>query len=120
MVREYFGDDGAGETLRLYLDTLKGDIADLAATIKARDATDAAIRAHRIRGAAKYVGAATLEDVSAALERACGPGDWPTIEAEMTRLLSASVEVEAEVARALAAIGDADRDDSKLKRAARG
>jgi CheY-like chemotaxis protein/HPt (histidine-containing phosphotransfer) domain-containing protein len=117
MVREYFGEESAAETLRFYLDTLKGDTAELSAAIKAMDATNAEIRAHRIKGAAKYIGAARLETVSASLERACGPGDWPTVDAEMARLLAACRELEVEINRALRSMGDARAEEPARKRA---
>lgn len=106
LVKEYFGEDNAGETLRFYLDTLKDDVAELSVAIKAMDAEAAQIRAHRIKGAAKYVGATRIETVSATLERACGPGDWPTVDADMARLLAACLELEAEIARVLRSIVD--------------
>ena len=74
------GDDAiAGEVMRDFLDATAQDLHDLA---HARDHVDAAAltrQAHKIKGAARIVGAVELAEAAAELETAGPEGDWSVL-----------------------------------------
>ena len=74
------GDAGATrELLADYLQTTDADLAELRAAQAAGDLARVARQAHKIKGAARLVGAHPLADAAASLETAAKDEDWPQL-----------------------------------------
>jgi PAS domain S-box-containing protein len=94
------GDDAQAiaETLRDFVASTERDLAALEVAHDAHDAASVAHEAHRIKGAARIVGATRLAESCAALEAAGRAVDWPAIDAGMAPLREAAAAVAALVA----------------------
>ena len=93
MVDELTGGD-AGETRALledFLASTEDDVEGLRAAREAGDTDQVARQAHKIKGAAKLVGALELAHAAAELELAAKAADWPQLLP-----LSADVQTAAE------------------------
>ena len=81
VLKDMFGDDEA--TFREILQDFAGPARDMAADIKAGfDASDAAAvgaAAHKLKSAARSIGANALADLSETLEKSGKSGDWTTV-----------------------------------------
>ena len=74
------GDAGATrELLADYLQTTDADLAELRAAQAAGDLARVSRQAHKIKGAARLVGAHPLADAAASLETAAKDEDWPQL-----------------------------------------
>jgi signal transduction histidine kinase/CheY-like chemotaxis protein/HPt (histidine-containing phosphotransfer) domain-containing protein len=107
IVQEFCGDDTEiiNDNLRAFVQSLDEDLAALADAIATDDGELAKITAHRIKGAARMVGATRLADCCDAIERAAGSRDWSEVVAKMPDLgIEASI-VRQEIARLTGAVG---------------
>jgi CheY-like chemotaxis protein/HPt (histidine-containing phosphotransfer) domain-containing protein len=95
VLAEYCGDDpvAIGESLKLFVDTMKTDLKRLSAAIAQNNAEEAQLFAHRMKGAARIVGGYRLATCSEAVELSAGARDWPAIERDMPRLLEATAQI---------------------------
>ncbi len=91
MLRECFGDDEAGitENLLAFLTELETDMEKLAAAVGRRDDAEIRHTAHRIKGAARFLGGYQLASASEALEEAATNMAWPQIDARWPVLVLA-------------------------------
>ena len=78
------------------------DVVNLARNVADREGVGARETAHRIRGAARLMGALALAALAGRIEKSAAAGDWPAITATMT-------ELEAERARVNAFLGSMER-----------
>ena len=75
------GDEAMAATFLVdFLDSTASDVEGLGALVAARDAEGIRRDAHRIKGAARMVGATTLAEAAAAVESAGKAMDWAGIE----------------------------------------
>jgi HPt (histidine-containing phosphotransfer) domain-containing protein len=99
------GSDAA--TLRVVLDDFFASVGDdvraLDAAIVSQDLSALTRHAHRIKGAARLVGATTLANVASELEAAGQAGSWGPVGALQTRLQSAMAALREQVEGMLSA-----------------
>lgn len=81
------------KNLVLFVEGLKADMDALSAAIARKDNTEARLVAHRMKGAARFVGSAKIATINEAIEFAADESDWSTIDREWARLLSTSGEL---------------------------
>jgi CheY-like chemotaxis protein/HPt (histidine-containing phosphotransfer) domain-containing protein len=100
-LRSQFGEDSRAldETLSLFVATVRADLADMATAFDRRDAEAVESLAHRITGAARYLGAARLDSLCQALEAQAKAGVWAEMDLNLTRLTAAATEIEGEIGR---------------------
>ena len=96
VLAEYCGGDPSaiGESLKLFVDTLKIDRERLSAAIARNNVDDTQLFAHRMKGAARIVGGYRLATCGEAVERAALARDWGAVEHAMPRLLAATLEID--------------------------
>ena len=92
MLAECCGDDPAAmrSSLRLYIDTLERDLVRLTAAVEAGDFDQTQLFAHRIKGAARIVGAYPLAADSEAVEQAALAHDPAGLAIGLPRILAAA------------------------------
>lgn len=86
-----------GELLGLYLSTTQTLLAELAQCAQAEEATRLAAKAHEIKGASAYVGAAEMQTLAARVEQAARAGDWQGVREGIEDLEAAFIRVWAQV-----------------------
>ncbi len=88
-----------GTALRLFVTTTRTDLAHLGAAIDAQDAALTNTGAHRIKGAARIIGATGISHHAQTIETAAlDPVDWLVITAALPGLATAFAAVEAYIA----------------------
>jgi PAS domain S-box-containing protein len=96
LLSEYCGDDPEAmrETLGLYVESLKSDLASLLAAIGRKDAEGAEMYAHRIKGAARAVGGQAIVEYSERAEHAAHARSWSTMDLLVVPLGEAVEEID--------------------------
>jgi two-component system, sensor histidine kinase and response regulator len=81
-IKDVFGDDDATfkEILRSFVDPSRSIISEITAACESRTAAGVKGAAHKLKSAARSIGADSLADICAALEKAGGAEDWTTID----------------------------------------
>jgi HPt (histidine-containing phosphotransfer) domain-containing protein len=99
LLRDCFGDDEAGlrENLSAFLTALQADLRVLADAIHHSDETSVKHVAHRVKGAAKFVGGAQLVSASEALEASAAGKNWPDIHRHWPALVDAGNTITLEI-----------------------
>jgi two-component system, NtrC family, sensor kinase len=104
LLRDCFGDDDAGiaENLSNFLIAMEEDMGNLAKAIAQKNETVVRHTAHRIKGAARFLGGYQLADASEVLETSAANVSWPDINATWPVVISASQNITVEIERRLA------------------
>ncbi len=98
-LRDIFGDaESVAGMVREYLETARPDLDELDAAVRAGDACAAGLVAHRMKSAARIVGAERLARACLALEDAGRRGEAGQIEALGAAILATFAELEQRVA----------------------
>jgi CheY-like chemotaxis protein len=99
LLRECFGDDETGlkENLSTFLSALQDDMRVLADAIQQSDEASVKHVAHRVKGAAKFVGGAQLIFASEALEASAAGKNWPDIHRHWPALVDAGNTITLEI-----------------------
>ncbi len=97
VLQECFGDDSSviTENLQLFLTAMEADMESLASAITQKDDKGVKLTAHRIKGAARFVGGLQLAQASEAVESFAAEGDWPEIKVHWPKLIAAGRDVAA-------------------------
>jgi HPt (histidine-containing phosphotransfer) domain-containing protein len=105
-LKEIFGDDpvAIASTLREFSRVLPGDLADLTRAVIDCDLDATEEAAHRMKGAARIVGAGAVVACCQAIEKAAVARSWLDIKAEMLRLTLEAAELKNAVAERIAAV----------------
>jgi HPt (histidine-containing phosphotransfer) domain-containing protein len=77
------------ELMQVALEDADTAIGLLASALVGRDATEAAERAHQLKGVCANVGAERLSEAARHLERAMGEGDWAAASVIFDEVLAA-------------------------------
>jgi CheY-like chemotaxis protein/HPt (histidine-containing phosphotransfer) domain-containing protein len=95
-LEEIFGDDkeSISELLQSFNQPSKNIITEIQTGYKQNSAEEVQMAAHKLKSAARSVGANLLADTCAALEKAGKSGDWDTINREIESLEPQMAEVE--------------------------
>ena len=101
LLRDCFGDDEAGidENLSTFLIAMEEDMGNLAEAIAQKNEALVRHTAHRIKGAARFLGGYQLADASEALETAAADMSWSQINIRWPVLISAGRNITAEIHR---------------------
>jgi len=81
-IKDVFGDDDATfkEILRSFVDPSRSIISEIITACESRTAAGVKGAAHKLKSSARSIGADSLADICAALEKAGGAEDWTTID----------------------------------------
>jgi PAS domain S-box-containing protein len=81
-IKDVFGDDEVTfkEILRSFVDPSRSIIAEIVTACENRAAAEVKGAAHKLKSSARSIGANSLADICAALEKAGGAEDWTAIE----------------------------------------
>lgn len=90
--------------LSMYLQASPDEIASLGRAIETGDQKDVVLRAHRIRGSLRYLGARDLEDMLYEIEAASGAGDQRELLAGYTLFQAAVRQLEQEIRSSLVSL----------------
>jgi HPt (histidine-containing phosphotransfer) domain-containing protein len=88
-----------GMALRLFVQTTRADLAKLDAVVASENVDGTLASAHRIKGAARQIGASAVMAASQAIEAAAELPDWPVIRAALPRLKAGFEALEAHIAQ---------------------
>jgi CheY-like chemotaxis protein/HPt (histidine-containing phosphotransfer) domain-containing protein len=96
LLAECFGDDEATmlNNLERFGKAMNADIQLLSAAIEKNSTEETKLAAHRLRGAAGFVGGSAVAAASEAIELLSQAGNWSAVAREWPRLLAASAEIE--------------------------
>jgi CheY-like chemotaxis protein/HPt (histidine-containing phosphotransfer) domain-containing protein len=105
LLDECFGGDQEmiRKNLALFLEAMRADLDSLSAAVARNDGQEAERTAHRIKGAARFVGGAQLAAASETIEGLADRKDWPGIARDWNQLVAASDEIRRHIERQLAA-----------------
>jgi len=94
-IREMFGDDEAQvlEMLMTFFESMETQSGGLEAALANRNAADAHLAAHALKGIALTIGASDLSEAALVVERAAKSEDWTTLESSKPALDAALAEV---------------------------
>lgn len=81
------------EMLRLFISSTEDLLADLARAVEQRDAVMTARQSHQIKGAAAYMGVATMTELASETESHAKSNDWPACIAAQEDLEAAFISV---------------------------
>jgi PAS domain S-box-containing protein len=100
-IKDVFGDDEVTykEILRSFVDPSRSIIAEIVTACENRAAADVKGAAHKLKSSARSIGANSLADICAALEKAGGAEDWTTIDSLAPRARDEFGSVETFISR---------------------
>jgi signal transduction histidine kinase/ActR/RegA family two-component response regulator/HPt (histidine-containing phosphotransfer) domain-containing protein len=106
LLRDCFGDDDAGimENLSLFLSAMEEDMKSLATAMNRKNDVEIKNIAHRIKGAARFIGSHELAAASEALEACATEKSWQEIDVAWPVLVCASKDIAAEIRRRSGAV----------------
>jgi HPt (histidine-containing phosphotransfer) domain-containing protein len=101
LMAECFGDNEAAieENLALFLQSMNDDLESLSSAIARCDERQTELTAHRIKGAAHFVGGSKVAAASNAIEAFANIRDWDAVHQEWPQLLEASREIREHIGR---------------------
>jgi len=99
-LREMFpgDDDTIRQVVESFVEPARGYVAEILAAVEAGDAATVGETAHRMKSAARAIGANPLADLCLALEKAGKSGDWDAINRDAPALRPAYDRTAAEIA----------------------
>ncbi len=98
-LRDTFGDDESliKEILLDFVEPARATVGEIDTAFQSRDAAGLGAAAHKLKSSSRSVGAETLADLCAELEKAGKSGDWDSIENGHPKLASAIDAVTSEI-----------------------
>jgi CheY-like chemotaxis protein/HPt (histidine-containing phosphotransfer) domain-containing protein len=100
-IKDVFGDDEVTfrEILRTFVDPSRSIIAEIVIAWEKRAAAEVKGAAHKLKSSARSIGANSLADICAALEKAGGAEDWTAIDSLAPRARDEFENVESFISR---------------------